>query len=218
MALVTETLINATTGLPYVAVYKNIPFWLNWWFAIAVLLFLCVLVIAGYAWFRISLRNRTNVIMHMPNKTRKVYSYKNYVGDSFALDGVERDGNGNPIKSNYMFDPECLETGYFGKYIEYDYGIIIPRGSKKYSIGDELKNVFKIVSAMLNSDLAVDLLLAQKFKEFVKMMLIIIMIGVVIGIIASAIPLFYHPIQQCTIVGNNQTINVIQEAVKRALQ
>lgn len=191
-------------------VYVNTPFYFTWTFALCVIFFIIILIISGYAWFRISLRNRTNVIIHMPDKTRKVYSFTNFIGDIFKIETGEKTKDGTLIFHNYFFRPNALETGYFGRYIEYDFKVSEPR----QPTGIEHKNLFSFISAILNTDLAVDLLLSQKFKDFVRAMLIIILVSIILNIIISSLPFFIHDTVSCTLPPTNETINTIRMAFK----
>lgn len=204
LGLNASNLANSASNIQII--YKEVPFYLTWTFALCILLLIVIIGISLYAYFRISLRNRTTVIIHMPDKTRKVHSYKNYSGDTFTLDTNELDKEGKPGKHVYFFRPDALETGYFGRYIEYDYMVSEPRRSK----GDGLKLDFKFISALLNTDLAVDLLLSAKFKEFVKTMLIICAIGILIIILIVGYQLYVNTSQgipHCSIALTNETIN-----------
>lgn len=190
-------------------IYKTMPFYLTWQFALAVLLFIGIIIISLYAYFRISMRNRTVVIIHMPDKTRQVYSYKYFNGNRFEIYGFEKDKDGQRIKNIYNFKSEAVETGYFGRYIEYDYGDSEPRIFKHSK--NELDYVF--ISSLLNTQLAVDLLLSSKFKEFVKMMLIIIAVGILLNLIINGYNAYtlYNiagkkGIQSCSLELTNQTV------------
>jgi amino acid transporter len=213
--VVSTEFINST--IPYVAVYKSVPFYLNPFFAVAILLFFAILIIGAYAYFRISMRNRTNVIIHMPDKTRRFFSYKNFTGNEFKIKSEEpvKDGQERQYFS-YFFKPEYVEFGYFGRYIEYDYGISMPIGHNERMKGKESSQaLFKTISGILDSQLLVDLLLSQKFKNFVQTMLIIILIGVGISLLTSIGQYFFKPVQECVLSYNNQTINVIRLATMR---
>jgi hypothetical protein len=218
-APVTEVKFDAQ-GLPFVAVYKDVPIWLNPFFAVAVVLALLAISLGIYLWFRISMRNRTNVIIHMPDGTREFHSYKKFVGHVFKIKGHEKDKDGQEIFYNYRFRSECLETGYFGRYIEYDYGMLEPlnRNERHYDRKD-MPEIFKFISSLLNTQLAVDLLLSQKFKEFVKMMLIIILvvgfIGLILsGYIAYAVNTDAKRVVMCQLVDNNATRSLIGSIIQ----
>ena len=213
----TEQLIDSA-GLPYIAVYRTIPLWLNIWFVLAVLLFLLVLGVSGYLYFRISLRNRTNVIIHMPDKTRRLYSYKKFTGQVFKIKSNEKDKDGNDMFYNYQFRNEALEQGYFGRYIEYDYGMLEPLDSKQrnYNVKN-IKEIFKFVSALLETQLAVDLLLSQKFKEFVIMMLYIIAVLSLLSFLVSAYNTYVlsqGKVVSCVLSNSSVNIDIIRSALR----
>jgi hypothetical protein len=224
-------MVNIITNLtaaqiPDKVIYQPLPFLNDIWFAIAVLIAICVIVLAIYAWFRISLRNRTNVILHMPDKTRKTFSFKNFVGDCFNIDSLEKDKDGKPIKHRYIFRAEQLESGYFGRYIEYDYLISEPREANgEYTSGWKgieprprnayvpLKDEFKFMSGIMNTQLTLDLLLSAQFKEFVKMMLVIILCAVFLTICLAGYNIYAaSQMQHCSLIATNETINTIRLA------
>jgi hypothetical protein len=191
------------------------PFYMQIWFAIAVILGIGVIVLAVWFWFRISLRNRTNVIIHMPDKTRQSFSYKNFTGTTFNIRGYEKTIEGEPVSYTYIFKPECLESGYFGRYIEYDYGVSEPLDSKKRVYANkDMPSIMKLFSSLMNSQLATDLLLSNKFKEFVKMMLIIILIVTFIILIAViGMPFAYNPEVNCKLIPTNETAMFIRQSI-----
>jgi len=209
----TEILTDAS-GMNYVAVYKTIPFYLNIWFAVAIGFFTLLLIALGIYYVRISLRNRTNVIIHMPDKTRIHKSYKNFTGTHFFIKGVERDKDDTPIKHTYLFKPDALEYGFFGRYIEYDYGISEPLNSKhRHEETTEKAHMFKLFSSLLNTQILVDLLLSSKFKELVKILLYIIIGALIINLILSGYLAYNTSNSVCTLANNNATINVIRSAM-----
>lgn len=215
----TSVEVNAKTGLPFIAVYKDVPIWLNPFFALAILLTIIVFVLSLYLWFRISLRNRTNVIIHMPDSKRKFISYKKFSGTIFKIKGYEKDKDNNPIYYNYRFRPECLESGYFGSYIEFDYGILEPLNPRKRDNMSQknLPEIFKFISSLLNTQLAVDLLLSQKFKEFVKMMLTILVIMIFIVILINGYMVYVQQQQNtvfCVLANSTQNYEMIRGALR----
>ena len=197
---------------PSQAIMVTPPFYNTIWFWIGVICLMILIVSFIYFYFRVILRNKTNVIIHMPDKSRKFYSYKNYTGDSFNILSSEKDKDGKPIEHRYFFKLEAVETGYWGKYIEYDYGISEPRKSYGQSFSD-IRLLYKFISGLLNTDLAVDLLLSQKFKDFVKMMLVMLMLVLCIGCGITIGLYFYSPPTQCILVPNNVTIQTLRIAM-----
>lgn len=173
--------------IPSKIMYIEKPFWLNTWFAIATIIFVALIITGLYLWFRIYLRNKTNVIIHMPDRTRRHYSYSKFTGDKFKIDTDDKDADNKPVPHSYYFMSAAVETGFFGRYIEYDYKVAIPRmiGDNKSSKFLELKDFFTFISSMLNTDLHIDLLLSQKFKDFVKVMLIILLAAIIIDILIN---------------------------------
>lgn len=194
--------------------YVDKPFYLNIWFALAVVLIVAVIVLSLYLWFRIYLRNRTNVIIHMPDGTRQLHGFNKFVGDCFNIQSHEKDKHGSYIQYRYIFKPECLEQGFFGRYIEYDYAKSEPLNPRKREYDNkDIPELFKRMSALMNSEMLINLLLSQKFKEFITTMLIIILVVCIIIAILIAIGFFYQPTTQCTLVANNQTINTLRFAL-----
>jgi hypothetical protein len=210
MALDPSTLVGMGENINII--YKSTPFYLTWTFAVAIILFLAVVSLALYAHFRISLRNRLNVIIHMPDKTRKMLSYKKYAGDNFNIMGNELDKDGKPISQVYFFRADALEQGFFGRYIEYDYGISEPRRARSDT---KLSLDFKFIASLLNTQLVVDLLLSQKWKDLVTMLLIIILIACFINMVGVGITLFTHDtsIRSCSLAFTNETFDTWQKLV-----
>lgn len=212
--------INSNTGLPFVAIYKDIPLWLNPFFALTILSVIIIIIVSGYLYFRISLRNRTNVIIHMPDGKRQFYSYKKFSGKVFKIKGFEKDKDNNFIYYNYYFRPEALETGYFGSYIEYDYGILEPLNprSRGRLSPSNIPEIFRFVSSLLNTQLAVDLLLSQAFKDFVKMALIIIGIEVLVAILIGGYQIYQTQqtsgIVQCILTNSTQNSEIIRNSLR----
>lgn len=207
-------------GLPYIPVYKKIPIWFNPFLYISAGLVLLVVVAWGFYYFRVSLRNRTNVIIHMPDGKRAFYSYKKFTGDIFKIKGHEKTQDGEDISYNYHFRPEAVETGFFGSYIEYDYQHLEPLIPSQRMSGKVtgLKEVFKLVSALLNTDLAVDLLLSQKFKDLVKNLLIIILVCVVLLVILQGIVIYLGTatsVQTCILSNDSQNYALIRQAIMK---
>lgn len=201
-----ETIITQTVST---------PFYLNIWFALSVIIGIALIVVAIWFYFRINLRNRTNVIIHMPDKTRMTHSYKNFAGTTFNIKGFEKTIEGDLINHTYIFKPECLESGYFGRYIEYDYGVSEPIDTKQRRYANkDMPSIMRLFSALMNSQLAVDLLLSNKFKEFVKLMLILILIGLfIVIIVVIAYPFVYTPDTYCYLIPTNETAMFIRNSV-----
>lgn len=212
----TQILINSTTNMPYVAVIKNIPIWLNIWFAISIILTISLIVFGLWHWFKIYCRNRTNVIIHMPDKKRQLHSYKNFVGSVFKIKSSEQTKDNIPHYFHYEFEEDAIEYGYFGRYIEFDYGNIKALSSKNR------KNLnfglLKFVSALLETDLAVDLLISSNFKTTVIILLWCILGGTFIVLCLTGYNTYIvsatkGTIQQCSLSWDNQTQQVIKTAI-----
>jgi hypothetical protein len=198
---------------PGVTLSKATPFFLTLWFWIAILLLIILICVSAYSFFRISLRNRTIVIIHLPNKDREIHNFKNFVGDIFKIATHEKTKDNLTKYHEYFFRPDALETGYFGKYIEYDYKISEPR--KPNPNNESIKLDFDFISAVLNTDLAVDLLLSKDFKNFVKMMLIVILIISILIFIIGLFLLYFQlgTTPTCSLAPTNETLTTIKLAM-----
>jgi hypothetical protein len=151
----------------------------------------------------------------MPDGSRKFYSYKRgRISSEVKILGIEKTQDSTDIYYTYFIRPECFEKGYWGDYIEYDYGHSEPINPKvRQREQSSWTKILNFVSGLLDTDLAIDLLLSQKFKDFVKTMLVIILIAAILNLIAViAMPFVYNPQVNafCTLNADNQTLNVIK--------
>lgn len=153
-------------------IYKPIPFYVDIWFAFTVIAVICVILVSVYLWFRIKLRNTTRVIIHNPDGKRDMYTYYKFMGEEFDIPTTDKDKDNNYKKFQYHFKESALETGFFGKYIEYDYKNPEPRQYK----ANPYRLDFEFVSSVVNTRVIGDLLLATKWKELVTTLLIIIVV------------------------------------------
>lgn len=186
--------------------------WLNPFFYIAIGMLLVLIFYIIYHYVIVHYKNRTIFRIHMPDGSIVGYSFKKgEIGTELKIKGVEKTQDGTPTYLTYFFRPECLERGKWGDYIDYDYGNPEPLNVKKRQQGivEEIDNG-KFISSLLDTDLAVDLLLSQKFKDFVKMMLVLIIIAVVIDLALSGFGAFNNPVVNCNLLPSNQTINTLR--------
>lgn len=189
------------------------PIFLNPFFYVAVALLLALAFYLVYHYISIHVKNRTGVRIHMPDASIKTYWYKKgTIGNELKIQSAEKTQDGTPIFHTYFFKPECVEHGKWGDYIDYDYKISEPINPRNRQRDNSfLRNMLEFVSGLLDTDLAVDLLLSQKFKEFVTTMLIIILIVSVIGVIAGIASNFTNPqVVNCNLIPSNQTLQTLR--------
>jgi hypothetical protein len=208
--------VNGTTVLQPV-IYKNIPFYGNIWFWLTIM----VIVFAGiwliYRLIIDRLRNRIVLRFHMPNGDVEHHIRREYPGSKFTVQGHEQTVEGKNQLIEYDFKTECIEKGRWGQYIDWDYGIREPINHKERIVKrSEHFQLFKMLSALTNSEMLINLLLAKEWKEFVKMMLIFIIIVAGLTLIASILmPIVMKPnipIQNC-LGYNNLTADFIRRSV-----
>lgn len=204
--MATETIYVAQTSI-----------WLNWFFYIACALFLTLIGYIIYHYVTVYFRSLTRMRFHMIDGNIQMQSFKpGEVLPEMNIWHGETTQDGNKVMTKYFIRPECIEQGKWGKYIEYDQGVSEPLNPKiRRGQAEQLRlpQLFKFISGLLNTDLAVDLFLSSKFKDFVKMMMYIILVTVILVGIVSAIPLMYHPVQKCVLPMDNVTISTIRIAM-----
>jgi hypothetical protein len=124
----------------------------------------------------------------MADSTVKHYRYNEIPVDNLATVS-ETNLKGEEKTFVYTVKEECIEKGTWGRYIDYDYHVTVPINPKNRSstpLLQELKELFKHIGALLDTDLHVKLLRNNKFENFVKMMLWVLLIAnIVFGAIST---------------------------------
>lgn len=190
------------------------PIWLNPFFYVTIGLVLLLIFYIIYHYISIHLKNRTGFrIMH--GKNVKTIWFKNKdIPSKIEVDSKDPTSDGTRRNDIYYYRPDKVYSGKWGYYIDFYYGISEPidHAQQENKFGF-LPNVFKDVSALLNTELYVDLLLSKKFKEFIGTMLVIILIILILDLGASAAANFTNPsVVQCNLLASNQTLQTLSIA------
>lgn len=211
---------DISSGVQYIPVAQ--PFYANIFFWIASVLFIALFLYIIFYYVNTALKNRLGVRIHMPDTSLKTYWYKKGVlPPTFKQLAIEKTQDGSPIYHTYFNRPECVEHGKWGDYIDYDYGQPEPINPRNRQRDDSFwANILRFVSGLLDTDLAIDLLLSEKFKDFVKTMLVIILIAVCVDVgfsLVIMIKAFATPTSTtCNLAMTNQTLNTIRMGVLMA--
>lgn len=199
-------------------IYKNAPFYMNIWFYIGC--FAIILMLLGFAWvyFQYNIKNRTNFRIHMPDHKVITYSFKNIVTEwhSFQYGKNDKDAQGNKNNHKHHVVPECIEFGFFGRYLDYVLGDVEPINFRKLTDKNNFSKAdfTKAMESYLNSETLANLLLIGKLKDLLITLLTIILISViVVGIVLLLVQILHHPATTCTLSPTNQTINTIRMAM-----
>lgn len=215
--MATEAEIAQNAINEYLKTHSGPPtIWLNPFFYVGIGLFLILVFYIIYHYISLQWHKRTVVRIHMPDNTLMTHSFKDgQLGTEFKMDSGQKTQDGTKILYTYFVRPEAIEQGRWGRYIDYDFGKSEPLNPKQRAKEDGyITNILKFVSGLLDTDLAVDLLLSQKFKNLVTTLLTVILIvsGIILlGVIGNY---FYVPPQKaCVLAFDNQTINVIKYAL-----
>lgn len=190
-----------------------------WIILLIILLTLSICIAIGMYFFnRIMNRIKNGLVVriHMSDATVKHYRYNECPVDNIAT-VTEINLKGEEKKFAYTIKEECIEKGTWGKYIDFDYHVAIPinpKGRNNNPLMTELKELFKHIGALLDTDLHVKLLRNSKFEDFVRMLLwIILIIGIVCASasIVSVVKSFATKTSnnQCTLKLDNSTWNTI---------
>lgn len=151
-----------------------------WIILLIILLAITIFVSLGIVFYhRIVYRYKNGLVarIHMADSTIQSYRY-NIIPPDNIISIKELNDKGEETTFVYTIKEECIEKGNWGKYIDYDYHVTTPINPKNRSstpLLNELKEMFKLVGALLDTDLHVKLLRSSKFEDFVRLMLIILM-------------------------------------------
>lgn len=161
-----------------------------WVIILAIFIFFLALVITAIImYYRITnkLKNGLVARIHMTDSTVRQYRYDIIpTNDMFTIEETDKDGK--DISFTYAIKQECIEQGKWGRFIDYDYHVmnpISPRERNNTPFIHELKELFKLVAGLLDTDLYVKLMRSAKFEEKVMMMLTILMIVCCLGMAFS---------------------------------
>lgn len=163
-----------------------------WIIMLIILLSIVVFVSIGIiVYYRIMNRIKNDVVVriHMTDTTIETYRFHTIPVNNEATI-KEYNNRGEEASFTYLIKEECIEKGRWGRYIDFDYHILLPvnpRNRSSTNMMNELKELFRLFGSMLDTDLHVKLLRNSKFEDLVKMLLIIILI---VGIIGAGVGTF----------------------------
>jgi hypothetical protein len=211
------TLLN-TTGMhgDINLIYQTAPFYLNTWFYIALLCIVLGLGALAWVYFQYNIKNRTNLRVHKDDHKVKTYSFKDVESEYLKVDTGTKDSQGNPITKLYHVVTDCIEFGFFGRYLDYIGDETEPINFKNLKNRNfNFADFQKSMTSYFNSETLSMLLLIGKLKDLLVSLLTIILIVVCIGFIISIIlPFVISHSSVCTLDNSNATINVIQQAIR----
>lgn len=197
--------------------YIDKPIWLNPFFYVAIGLVFIIICVVVYYSIRLHFKSRLGAIIHYPDGTFSSYFYKNFIGEVFKIKKLPNDIKEGDEYFIYFFRPQAIEGGNWGKRIHYNYldsePLILSEHRKKSDEQTKLFYLYQLISSYVNSDTISKILRSTKFEEYVKLFLLLLLIAEIIVLILVTVPFFTHGTQQCSLVANNQTLNVIRMAV-----
>lgn len=198
-------------------VYVTAPFYSNIWFYIGLVAILIGLGFTLWAWFKFNIKNRTNFRIHFNDKKVITYSFKNVINDyhEFNYGKKDVDINGKKLMHKHHIIPECIEYGFFGRYLDYPVGDIEPINFQNINKNEFNMTEFnKSMTAYMNSETLAMLLVFGKLKELLIMLLwIIIGIAVIGFIIVILIQILHNPSSTCKLMPDNQTLSTLRIAI-----
>ena len=197
-------------------IYKTAPFYMNIWFYIGCLAI--ILSLCGFAWlyFQYNIKNRTNFRIHMPDKKVHTFSFRNVLSEWHSFTYGDKDKYGKKIDHKHHIVSECVEYGFFGRYLDYMFGDTEPINHQKINKHDGFNKAdfTKSMESYLNSETLSMLLLIGKLKDLLIGLLTIILIAVCVStIIIVLIQILHKPEIVCNLTPTNQTINTIRIAI-----
>lgn len=203
-----------TSAVKAITYYKNVPFYADVFFYLMIMALIIAGIYGFVTWIINRQKNRLVVRIHNPDTSISSFVYRKFEGKQFHIESGERTSEGKKIYYDYDFIPEAVETGMWGRYIDYDLGNPIPINPRKRVIKESLTHLaIKFLNAIADTKLLVELVLSTKWKEFVTIMLWIIVIEGVIIIAMGGINLGYNPPVNCNLIPSNQTMSVIKNAL-----
>ena len=187
---------------------------LYWIILLIIFLSMAIITAIGiFFYFRITnkLKNGLVARIHMPDTTIQTQRHDIIPPDAKI---VVKEGNDS---FTYFIREKCIEKGTWGKYIDYDYHVsepINPRDRNPNNILGDIKEMCKGIGAVLDTDLYVKLLRNSKFEDFVRMLLIILVIANVILLGLGGVNIYMSSgsssnNNNCVLKLDNQTWNTI---------
>lgn len=216
--MVNQYLGNVTGNVTLI--YQTSPWYMNIWFYVSLGVIVIGLGAIAWVYFQHNIKNRTNLRIHFSDKKVRTFSFKDVTSEYIEVIYGDKDKDGNKIKHKKHIVPECIEYGYFGRYLEYYPDDIEPINlqdvkNKKYEKFN-IAEFTKVAEAYLNSETLQFLLLIGKLKDALLTLLYII-IGLIVlsGIAIILVQIYSQPQALCTLQANNQTISTIRMAIGR---
>lgn len=149
----------------------------------------CLAIAIIIIYYRVINKIKNGLVQRIFNadNTFSTYRYdKLPIDDKLVV--TEYDTKGEETSFTYQVLQKCIRQGKWGRYIDYDYHVMLPINPADRNPNNflsEVKEFFKQVGAMLDTDLHVKLLRNSKFESFVKVMLMIIIIIASITMVSS---------------------------------
>jgi hypothetical protein len=197
-------------------VYKSVPFYANIWFYLMIFAFLTTGMYALIMYIINRQRNRLVVRVVYPDATFDSYVYHKFNGDKFLIPTKDKTSEGKYENFSYIFHKLAIYRGEWGRYIEYDYKNPLPKNPLKHFIDTEDKkpDIIRLLVSLTETSIFTNLLLSSKFKDFVIIMLWIILGISILSLIGQfAIPQFMEKDVYCNLIPSNQTLAVIRSAL-----
>lgn len=129
-------------------------------------------------------QNQLVARIHNPDNTVDHYRYDEIPANEEIT--VKEMVKGEESSFVYKIRQKAIEKGAWGKYIDYDYHVmepIDPHERNNSPLVEDLKELFKFLGGLMDTDLYLKLMRSQKFEEWMKMMMGILMIINVIALL-----------------------------------
>jgi hypothetical protein len=161
------------------------------WVLMLIVLLSCSILfsIIIFFYYRITNKLKNDLVarIHMLDYTVKTYRYHEIPANNIiAIEEI--DNHGKTLFKIYNVRENCIEKGRWGRYIEYDYNNsepIDPHARGYEAFIKKFLEMFKLIGAFLDTDLHVRLMRNSEFENFVRVMLLIILILCGIGAVSS---------------------------------
>lgn len=212
MILPETTLNNSVTAVTY---YKNLPFYADIWFYVMCIAMISVITYGIVIYIVNRQRNRLVVRIKNPDRTLSTYVYHKFSGTEFSIPTKEKTDEGKFKPFIYKFNKNKLYTGEWGRYIDFQYMNPEADDPVKDDFKENLPDLIKLLVSLSETTILTNLLLSSKFKDFVIIMLWIILIMLVINIANTYIApqlLQYKAI--CRLSADNETLRIINSALR----
>lgn len=193
-----------------------LPFYADIWFYMMIFALLTAGTYALVMYIINRQRNRLVVRIRNEDLSQDTYVFHKFQGEFFKIKTKDITAEGKPEHFEYKFVKSKMIRGEWGRYIDYKYKVaepLDPLGNVDDSA--EKPDIIRLLVSLTETSIFTNLLLSSKFKDFVIMMLWIVVILSGCGLLAQfVIPQFMTSHTICTLDLSNQTAYVIQNAIK----